>query len=182
MLSQRLRHGFVVALLLALALGLGAQDLTVVLIRHAERQSLFDADSPLSEAGLRRAKALVPLLTGFRPAALYTSDLQRTQATLAPTAAQLGLVPKVRSKEGSAALAAELLREHRGQTVLVCWHHELMKKIVRGLGVQGPVPYWSLGTYDRLWIIRVPARGPATLEERVQGLSAPAGAMPAQVP
>lgn len=168
MFIQRLRRAIILAGLIILAAVLGAQDTTVVLFRHAERQSLFDSDSALSDAGLRRAQALVPLLAGFKPVAVYTSDLRRTQQTMAPTALQLGLTPLVRPKDGSGALAAELLRDQRGKTVLICWHHDLMKKIVRGLGVHGPVPYWSLDTYDRLWIVRVPVNGEATLEERTQ--------------
>lgn len=160
-------HGIVLVCLLIAAV-LGAQDTTVVLLRHAERQSLFDGDALLSEAGLRRAQALVPQLQAFRPATLYTSDLRRTQQTLAPTAVKLGLVPIVRPKDGSEALAAELLRDQRGRTAVVCWHHDLMKKVARGLGVKGPVPYWSLATYDRLWIVRIPAKGEVTLEERAQ--------------
>jgi 2,3-bisphosphoglycerate-dependent phosphoglycerate mutase len=170
MFIQRLRHGIILAGLILLAAVLGAQDTTVVLFRHAERQSLFDGDSQLSEAGLRRAQALVPLLAGFQPVAAYTSDLRRTQQTMAPTALQLGLTPHVRPKDGSAALAAEILRDQRGKTVLVCWHHDLMKQVVRGLGVKGPMPYWSIDTYDRLWIVRVPMRGEATLENRQQVL------------
>jgi phosphohistidine phosphatase SixA len=168
MFIQRLHHAILLAGLIILTAVLGAQDTTVVLFRHAERQSLFDGDSLLSEAGLRRAQALVPLLAGFKPVAVYASDLRRTQQTMAPTALQLGLTPLVRSKGGSGALAAELLRDQRGKTVLVCWHHDLMKQVVRGLGVKGPVPYWSLDTFDRLWIVRVPATGEATLEERKQ--------------
>ena len=86
------------------------------------------------------------------------------------------MAPLVRAKGDSEALAAEILRDHRGRTVLVCWHHDLMKKLVRGLGVKGPVPYWSLDTYDRLWIVRVPAAGDATLETRVQEFLTPAAA------
>jgi broad specificity phosphatase PhoE len=151
---------------------LGAQETTVVLLRHAERQSLLEADSPLSDAGRRRAQFLVAQLEPFRPAALYASDLQRTQQTLAPTAARLGQQLRVRPKDASGALAGELLREHRGETVLVCWHHDLMKPLVQALGVRSPVPYWSIETYDWLWIVRIPAHGDATLEERRQ--SAPA--------
>ncbi|WP_243300650.1 histidine phosphatase family protein [Geothrix oryzisoli] len=165
------RSGFLFAWLLLSAAGLIAQDTTVVLLRHAERQSIFDGDSPLAEAGRRRADALVPLLAGFHPTALYTSELQRTRQTLAPTAAKLGLVPLVRPKEGSAALAAEILRNQRGRTVVVVWHHDLMKKVVRALGVKGPVPYWSLDIYDRLWIVTIPAQGEARLVEQKQQLA-----------
>lgn len=165
------RSAFLSLWLAVLAVGLAAQDTTVVLVRHAERQSLFDGDSPLAEAGLHRAQALAPVLAGFHPAALYTSELRRTQQTLAPTAARLGLTPLVRPKDGSAALAAEILRSQRGRTVIVCWHHDLMKKLVRALGVKGPVPYWSLGTYDRIWIVTIPAEGEARLVEKVQELT-----------
>lgn len=153
------------------AVGLAAQDTTVVLVRHAERQSIFDGDSPLAEAGQQRARALVPLLAGYHPVALYTSELKRTQQTLAPTAARLGLVPLVRPKDGTGALAGEILRSQRGRTVIVCWHHDLMKKLARALGVKGPVPYWSLYTYDRLWIVTIPAEGEARLVEKAQELT-----------
>lgn len=171
MVVSRWMLGALVALLLGAASGLSAQETVVALVRHAERQSLWDDDSPLSEAGLRRSQALAGLLSELHPAALFTSNLQRTRQTLAPTAARLKLAPQARPKDGSAALAAEILAAHRGKTVVVCWHHDLMKKLVRGLGVKGPVPYWSLDAYDRLWIVRVPAQGEATLEERTQAFS-----------
>jgi phosphohistidine phosphatase SixA len=174
LIHPRLRQGFLLACLLALSVYLGAQDTTVVVLRHAERQSLLDSNSLLSEAGLRRAENLVPLLTAFRPTALYASDLERTQQTLAPVAAKLGMKPLIRPKGASEALAAEILRDQRGKTVLVCWHHDLMAKLVRALGVKGPVPYLSFDSYDSLWIVHVPAKGEATLEERTQGLSTPA--------
>jgi phosphohistidine phosphatase SixA len=164
------RFGFLACLIL-FATGLAAQDTTVVLLRHAERQSIFDGDSPLAEAGRRRAEGLVPVLAGYHPAALYTSDLKRTQQTMAPTAIKLGLVPFVRPKAGSETLAAEILRDLRGRTVVVCWHHDLMKKVVRALGVKGPVPYWSLDTYDRIWIVTIPAQGEARLVVKVQELT-----------
>ncbi|GLH71872.1 hypothetical protein GETHLI_03740 [Geothrix limicola] len=160
------------------ALGLGAQDTTVVLLRHAERQSLWDGDSPLAAAGRRRAQALVPLLTPFKPAALYASDLVRTQQTLAPLATALALKPQIRARDASGTLASEILREQRGHTVIVCWHHDLMKKLVRGLGVKGAVPYWPLDVYDWLWIVRVSAKGEATLETRRQELAPAAGGVP----
>ena len=172
-----------VLLALLLAACLGAGDTTVILVRHAERQSFWDADSPLAEAGLRRAQALVPQLAAFHPAALYTSELQRTRQTLAPLAARLGMAPMAFGKGDSAGLAAAILRDHRGQTVVVCWHHDLMKKLVRALGVAGPVPYWSLGSYDPLWIVRVPEAGGATLEvERQEAPGSAATAVGALAP
>lgn len=170
-----------VLLAFLLAACLGAADTTVILVRHAERQSLWDADSPLAPAGLRRAQVLAPQLAAFHPVALYTSDLQRTRQTLAPLAARLQLVPEAFPKRESAELAAAILRDHRGGTVVVCWHHDLMKKLARALGVKGPVPYWPLGSYDPIWIVRVPEAGEATLDV-VRQEAPEGGATPAGVP
>lgn len=181
MLRPRLFHAFLLFVLMTPVLQSGARETTVVLVRHAERESLWDGDSPLSLAGQRRIQHLVPLLEAFKPTALYTSDLARTQQTLAPLAARLGLKPVIRSKGDTPLLPSEILRDHRGETIVVCWHHDLMKKLVRGLGVKGAVPYWSLDTYDWLWIVHVPDQGEATLEQRMQGPSAPAETRAPQV-
>ncbi len=157
-----------ILLFLGMTLSLWAQDTTVILLRHAERLSMLDEDSSLSQTGQARSQGLVPLLSEFHPTWLYASNQQRTQQTLAPTAAKLGLVPLLRPKADSAALAAEILRGHRGQTVLVCWHHDLMKPLAKALGWKGPVPHWSLFTYDRLWILRINPKGEVSLEERIQ--------------
>lgn len=157
-----------VLLALLFAAVLGAQGTTVILVRHAERQSIWDTDSPLAAAGFRRAQALVPLLAALHPAALYTSDLQRTRQTLAPLAARLAMTPTAFPKRDSAELAAAILRDHRGQTVVVCWHHDLMKPLVRALGVKGAVPHWSWDDYDPLWVVHVTAEGTVTLEVRSQ--------------
>jgi phosphohistidine phosphatase SixA len=170
---QRGLHLLCLALCLLLPIPVRAQATTVVLIRHGERVSLWDGDSPLSEAGLRRAEALVPGLAAFHPTVIFTSDRLRTQQTVAPLAAKLGLKATMRPKDASAALAAEILKDRRGQTVLVCWHHDLMKKLAKGLGVSGPIPYWSLDAYDPIWIIRVPAQGGATLEVQSQASAKP---------
>jgi len=177
----RLSSPFLLFILLSAVFPLGARETTVVLVRHAERESLWDGDSPLSLAGQRRIQHLVPLLEAFKPTALYTSDLARTQQTLAPLAARLGLKPVIRSKGDTPLLPSEMLRDHRGETIVICWHHDLMKKLVRGLGVTGAVPYWSIDTYDWLWVVHVPDQGEATLEQRMQGQSAPAVAPSPQV-
>jgi 2,3-bisphosphoglycerate-dependent phosphoglycerate mutase len=166
---------FAFAILLALwGSWLGAQDTTVVLLRHAERISTTDGASLLSEAGHARARNLVPQLEAFHPSALYASDLERTQQTLAPLAAKLGVPVRVHSRRDSAGLAADILRTQRGRTTVVCWHHDLAPDFVKALGVPEPLPELSFEDYGWLWIVRVSAKGAATLEERRQ--SAPAAA------
>lgn len=143
---------------------------TVVIVRHAEKADDRDPDSPLSAAGQARARALVPQLAAFAPQALVVSQRRRTVETLAPLAAYLKLTPLVRDNAKVPDLAAELLRDFRGKTVVIGWHHGPHEPLARALGVTETLPTWTSTTYDRIWVIRVDAKGAARFEERVQGL------------
>ncbi len=166
-------------LALSLSLGLWAQDTTVVMVRHAEKVS-NEPDAALSEAGLRRAQALVAQLRTFKPTVLFASERRRTQQTLAPTAKSLGLQPLIRPSNAPEALAQEMLRDHRGKVILLAWHHGPHEPFVRALGVQGPLPIWTSSTYDRIWVISLPTQGPAHFEERIQRPSEPNSALSAR--
>lgn len=141
---------------------------TVVLVRHAEKLSDADPDSPLSAAGHARARALVPQLAAFRPDVLVVSQRRRTGETLAPLAAELRLRPLVRDNGKVPELAREILGSFRGRTVVIAWHHGPHEPLARALGVAGELPAWTASTYDRIWIVRVDAAGRAAFEERRQ--------------
>jgi probable phosphoglycerate mutase len=52
-------------------------------------------DCPLNDEGRRQAAKLAPLLAGFAPQRLFTSDLSRSIETARPAAAMLGITPCV---------------------------------------------------------------------------------------
>ena len=84
--------------IVSLALGLlAAPCLTdaqhvVFLVRHAEQASGSD-DPPLTEAGQRRARALVTVLKDAGLTAIYVSELQRTMQTAEPLAQAFQIEP-----------------------------------------------------------------------------------------
>ncbi|MBI3130614.1 MAG: histidine phosphatase family protein [Acidobacteria bacterium] len=151
---------------------------TIVIIRHAEKADDADPDSPISAAGRARARALVPQLAAFKPDALIVSQRRRTAETLAPLAAQVKLIPLVRDNERVDELASELLREFKGRTVVLGWHHGPHEPLARALGVKGELPQWTSKTYDRIWVIRIEASGRVTFEERVQAPVVPTPTIP----
>lgn len=139
----------------------------IIILRHAERLS-DDRDTPLSEAGRARAKALVLLLEGMKPDVVVVSELQRTRQTVAPFLQKTGMLPLVRPNEKCKELAAEILSAWRGKTVLVVWHRGPNADLARALGAREPFPQWGPDTYDHYWVITVQAKGAVTLEDRVQ--------------
>ena len=139
-----------------------------VLLRHAERISLFDKDSALSPLGERRAAALAAVLEKYHPKTLVASNKRRTQQTLAPLAERSHLPVKIWEAEQTAQLAAWLKTAAGGGTVIVCWHHDHLRELARALGVPEPIPAWSAFTYDKLWIIDLEADGSLKLHVETQ--------------
>jgi phosphohistidine phosphatase SixA len=113
-----------------------APTTVVYVVRHAEKASDGE-DPPLTEQGLARAEALVVLLADEPLAAVYSTPYQRTQQTVAPTAAAHGL--SVTPYDPGSDLPASILAEHGGQLILVAGHSNTVPAIVAGLGVS-PAP------------------------------------------
>ena len=66
---------------------------TVLLVRHAEKAAGGSDDPPLSPAGEARARVLAHVAGSAGVSAIYHTQYKRTQQTVAPLAAKLGLTP-----------------------------------------------------------------------------------------
>ena len=139
---------------------------TILVVRHAEKVAGTDRDPSISEAGQRRARALVDVAGDARVAAVYTSQTKRTRETAQPLADRSGVPVTVVEAGGgdgrqkAAELASRILSKHRGETVLVVGHSNTVPQIVEALsGTQ--VPAIEDHEYDHLFVVVVPATGPA---------------------
>ncbi len=68
------------------------KKITVILMRHAEKDVSDEADSAdpeLSEAGKARAQKLAEIALKYKPEIIYSTDYIRTKATVAPLASKL---------------------------------------------------------------------------------------------
>jgi broad specificity phosphatase PhoE len=158
-------------LLFALFAGCAAPMTTVILVRHAEKAAEPKADPPLTDAGAARAQLLVEQLTGMPITAVLSTGFARTQATAAPIAAKLGLTTQIvdaRAPDHPQQVAKDVLANHRGKTVLVVGHSNTVPDIVAALGAPKPRDICDQ-EYDNLFIVRVPASGPATVESKKYG-------------
>lgn len=140
----------------------------VVVVRHAEKAQDDPRDPGLSDAGLARAAALAGRLRELSLAAAYATPFRRTQLTAQPSASAQGLEVEVREfvsrdpDEDAQALRETLLREHRGEAVLVVGHSNTVPAIVEALSGQEAEPMPET-EYDRLSLIRIEADGRAEL-------------------
>lgn len=163
-----MRSAFLVVWVLALVgCARPAPETVVIVVRHAEKSTSDPKDPDLSQAGQERAQALADVLAGARVDAIYATQFRRTQQTAAPLAAKLGLTVQSRpiDIDEPASYPTELavhLRSLAGKTVLVVGHSNTVPDIVAALtGIK--VPPIGDSEYTRLYVVRLPAEGPARL-------------------
>ena len=139
---------------------------TVLIVRHAEKASDAE-DSPLTEAGIARAQALVRVAADAGVSAIYSTQFKRNRETAQPLAERLGIaiteVPVNLQNPGDygKTLAREIILKHPGQTVVVVGHGNTIASTVEGLTGRAA----SLGDiqYSDLFVVAVPPAGPAKL-------------------
>lgn len=151
-------------LVLTANLSVAADELRVVVVRHAEKAADGGRDPVLSAAGMERAQTLAKLLGDRPPAAIYATQYRRTQLTAAPLARASQQRIHVRpAGESAASLAAHLRNDRPQGTVLVVGHSNTVPALVEALGGQAIAPIGE-DEYDHVFIVTIPAEGPARLE------------------
>jgi 2,3-bisphosphoglycerate-dependent phosphoglycerate mutase len=142
-----------------------ATTTTVVLVRHAEKETVTIADPPLTQAGERRAERLAAMFDVRGPGrieGIYVTDTRRTQQTAMPLAARLGLRSTVVPATDVGAVVSRVLKDHRGGRSLVVGHSNTVPEIVQKLsGVS--VPAIGDDEYDNMYVVTVPTFGKSSV-------------------
>jgi 8-oxo-(d)GTP phosphatase len=114
----------------------------LLLVRHghAGRRSAYkgdDRDRPLSKRGAEQARALVPLLTAYRPQRILSSPYVRCYGTVRPTAEALDLPVESIDElaEGHGAEAIQLLERMVGESAVLCTHGDVATEVLAALVV-----------------------------------------------
>ena len=165
MKSARSRLGLIAIFLLAalvpdFALSEASKTTTVIVVRHAEKQTTI-YDPELTLAGEERSHRLRDLTLQAGVTAVFATKYRRTQATVLPLAHALGLEVVIVDARDSPALAAKILSEQRGGVVVVAGHSNTVPGIVAALGAPEPDPI-DESQYGNLFIVTVPESGRST--------------------
>jgi phosphohistidine phosphatase SixA len=168
-------------ILLVAALPLAAQErapTTVILVRHAEKAAAPADDPPLSKAGQARARALFEVVRDAGVTAIITTQFVRTRETARPSAVALKIAPEIVPASAGVQHPADVAHAalaHAGGVVLVVGHSNTVPAIVAALGAPRPPPICD-SSYDGIYVVTVPASGPARLVSARYGAPSPADA------
>ena len=149
---------FTLAFAPVLHAGQAEGPVTVVVVRHAEKADDGTRDPDLTEAGRKRACALVDVLAETEIAAIYTTQYRRTRATAEPLAADRDLEIQVREITGENmatwfdSMVAEIHRDHAGRTVVMVGHSNTVPRIVEVMTGRD-AEAMSEREYDRLIVV-----------------------------
>ncbi|HWB78090.1 MAG TPA: phosphoglycerate mutase family protein [Nannocystaceae bacterium] len=132
---------------------------TIILVRHGEKQS-DDKDAVLSEIGHARARCLAQTLGDAAITHAFTTEFKRTQETLAPLVAKHELTPTAIPAEQRPDLVAALRALPPAAIAVVAGHSNTVPDVLVDLG--GERVAFGHDDYDWLFIVSLPAEGPAT--------------------
>jgi broad specificity phosphatase PhoE len=90
---------------------------------------------------------------------IYVSPALRNRLTAAPLAAQLGLAPEIASEDDPRGFARRVLREHRGDRILIVGHADTMPALVEALSGVKDIPPIGAAEYGTMYVINVPRIG-----------------------
>jgi len=138
---------------------------TVILIRHAERDNFF----AITDAGRKRAQALVAAVHDMGITAIYSPDLERNLDTVKPLADHLKiaitLTPRI-SVPMIDKILTDLLTKHKGEVVLLVGNGSgNLRALHQRLGGTGDGPY----QYGDMFIYTVHDHGPMTVTKSRYG-------------
>jgi hypothetical protein len=127
----------------------------IVIVRHAEKPKTEEPH--LALRGKMRAKGLSKLLPklikpDFVFASTSTKHSDRPLETITPTAERLGLKVCTDFADKDAKKLARFLSKKKfsGKTILICWHHGQMPKLIEALGYPSPYAKWPENVFDRI--------------------------------
>ena len=128
----------------------------VIVVRHADKDTIPKDDPPLTSAGVVRAQALAAALEHADVQVVIATQLIRSQQTARPIAEAKGLqmitIQRGNDIAQHAANVAAEVRRHRGKTVLVVGHGETVGPIIAALG--GPrIAEVCLGEYSNMYTL-----------------------------
>jgi broad specificity phosphatase PhoE len=141
----------------ALAIGISAQNKTIVLVRHAEKETSEMTDKnepPLTEAGKQRAERLAKIVKKYRPGAIYSTDFKRTRDTAGPIAKRRNLQVQTYDPKKPSDLV-EAIMKSKTKRFLIVGHSNTIPGLANMLGKKELFKNLDDAEHGAIWIVRI---------------------------
>lgn len=138
-----------------------AQNMTIILVRHAEKDSsptMNRFDPILSPEGKQRANKLFDAVKKFKPEQIFSTNLLRTRMTVDPLATNLNEKFRIfveAYNPGELEAFADKLLKINAKTILVAGHSNTTPKLANLLLKQEKYKDLDDSVYNKIFIIRV---------------------------
>ena len=133
---------------------------TLIFVRHTDIEANLGDDPPLSRLGHQRAELLADVIQDIDVVAgvdaIYASEHRRTQATAAAVAERLELDVSIRDPYEVVPFMAQVLRQHKGEIVLVVTLGDILAPLVEELHGSKNIPTFGPDDYDDIYIVTIP--------------------------
>jgi broad specificity phosphatase PhoE len=135
---------------------------TLIFVRHADTDTTMGAqpDPPLNARGQLRAQLLADFMESIDVVAsvdaIYASEFRRTQETATPLAERIGLEVDIADHYEVEAFMREVMREHKGEIVLIVSHSDVIAPLIAELHGHQSVPDIAPDEYDNVYIVTSP--------------------------
>jgi phosphohistidine phosphatase SixA len=136
------------------------RKLTVILLRHAEKEKSDDEDAPdpqLSPAGDRRALKLEKLLNKYHPDAVFSSQFIRTRSTIMPFARNRRMMIQIYNHRDLKEIAAVATAGNFKRIVIV-GHNSTTPALTNILIGEDKYKALDESEYDKIFIVRLKKR------------------------
>ena len=133
------------------------RKLTVILLRHAEKDLSQEADTAnpeLSAAGKLRAEKLVGIVRKYQPDAIYSSDYIRTRATARPLARSKRMMTQIYDPRNLKQMQ-DLILSGKIKRIVVVGHNNTTPALANLLIGQEKYKPLAESEYDKIWIIKI---------------------------
>jgi broad specificity phosphatase PhoE len=160
-MKKALSHFALFCITIAIATAFRCQlqvQTTVILIRHAEKDTAGGNDPELSAIGYQRAARLQAALEKYTPDAFYSTDFKRTKETILPWAKAVGQQIEIYDPKTPEAFA-NLLTTMTGKTMVVVGHSNTIPILVNLLAGTDEYKQLPDDEYTKIFIISINKNG-----------------------
>lgn len=153
---------------------------TLIFVRHTDTEAIAGDDPSLSNLGLQRAELLADVIEDIDVVAgvdaIYASEHRRTQETAAAVAGRLELDVAIRDPYEVVPFMAQVLRQHKGEIVLVVTLGDVLAPLVEELHGSKNIPAFGPDDYNDIYIVTIPWFGKVKTLRMHYGFYEPPGA------